>query len=461
MNQITEDKIKLFSNKLNENKINIIKRNALSNNKLADIVKNRDVSQKRDSIFYKHIDVKVKNTNQKSSGRCWIFALLNLVRLDMIKKYDLEDNFEFSQNYLFFWDKLEKSNFFIQNIIKTKKHKIDSRLIQFILEEPVSDGGQWNMLVNLVNKYGIIPKTSMNETFSSSNTSELNFMLNNKLRSIAYEIRETNTNKKIDDYLEEIYKLLVLFLGEPPSKIVWKYYSIQQKQKKYNITNDITPKEFYRIYVPYNINDMVCLVNAPCESKPFYNLLNLRFFGNVVDGQSSRFINIPIDEMIQIAKKSIDNNKAIWFGSDVDKYAEYKEGFLDTDYFNYNSIIEDKIKMNKGTRLNYSSSRITHAMIMKGYDKINHKITKWLIENSWGEHNELNGDLIMSNNWFKEYVMEIVVDKKFVPKKILDVYKRKPIILEPWDPLGLLLDKSNKTKKYKKKNKNTKKKIVQ
>lgn len=437
---LTESMLKKFSTKFNSDNINLIKKNAISNNKLVEVIKNVQKTQMRNNVFFKEIDVKVKNTNQKRSGRCWIFAFLNIIRLEMIKKYKLEETFELSQNYLFFWDKLEKSNFFLQTIIETKKHKTDSRLIQHLLTEPVSDGGQWNMLVNIVNKYGIIPKCCMNETYSSSNTGELDYVLNTKLRDMAYDIRtNTMSSKKIETFMEDIYKTLVFFLGEPPRKINWEYYSTIKDKSTYKIIKNISPVQFYKKHIPFDINDMVCLVNAPCKSKPFHNLYDLKYFGNTIEGKKSNFINIPINDMINIAKKSINGNKAIWFGCDVDQYADDNQGILDIEYFNYESMFGKFDKMKKGERLDYCVSRITHAMIIKGYDKINNKITKWLIENSWGDKNEVEGNLIMSNDWFKEFVYEIVVHKKYVPVNILKIQKKKPILLEPWDPLGLLL----------------------
>lgn len=457
---INNKKIKKFSKEIDSDQHTII-RNAVSNNKLKDITKNTSKLQKINRVFSKEIDIKVKNTNQKNSGSCWIFAFLNLIRLSMVKKYNLEEEFELSQNYLFFWDKLEKSNFFLHNIIKTKKHSLESREVQYFLSEPVSDGGQWNMLVNLVNKYGIIPKKCMNETFSSSNTVELNNILNNKLRDIAYEIRNKNiSNKDIERYLNEIYEMLVMFLGEPPSIINWEYYSVKKEKYKYNKIENISPLNFYKKHIPFNVDDMICLVNAPCKTKPFYNIYDLKYFGNTVEGHNSNFINIPINEMIKIAKKSLDNNDTIWFGSDVDQFLDENKGILDTDYFNYNLIFKNINKLKKGNRLDYGISRITHAMLIKGYNKSNNKIDKWLVENSWGDENEINGDLIMSNNWFKEYVYEIVVNKKYISQKISNVLVKKPVLLEPWEPLGLLLNiKSKKTKKntskYKKTKKNT------
>ena len=212
MYKITNQDIENFSKKINSDENFVIKKNAIGNNELKDIIKDTDELQKINKVFSKEIDIKVKNTDQENSGRCWIFAFLNLIRLNMIKKYHLEEDFEFSQNYIFFWDKLEKSNFFLNNIFETKNHKLESRLVQYLLSEPVSDGGQWNMIVNLVNKYGIVPKKNMNETFSSSNTKDLNFILNNKLRNFAYEIRNDKIEKShIRQCLLEIYELLVIF----------------------------------------------------------------------------------------------------------------------------------------------------------------------------------------------------------------------------------------------------------
>lgn len=469
MLHISEEIIDKFSKKFNSKNINNITKNAINNNKLSEITINGSKIQKRNNIFSKRINVKVKNTEQKDSGRCWIFAFLNAVRLEMIQKYNLEETFEFSQNYLFFWDKLEKCNYFIYNIINTKHLDLKNREINFLLNEPIGDGGQWNMIKNLVNKYGIIPKTSMNETVSSEDTYELNYILNNKLRAICYEIRNSEkeiTENVIASYMEEIYKLLVLFLGEPPKKITWEYYSNNGDYKKYNVIKNITPLDFYKKYIPYNVNDKICLINSPLTSsslnKPYYNLYNVKYCGNIVNGEENNFINIPIELMLKITKKSIDNDKAVWFGSDMDHYFNDKYGILDTAIFDYNSIINmNEIVKDKGFRLDYSVSKINHAMLIKGYDAINNNVTKWLVENSWGDNNELYGNISMSNDWFKEFVFQIVVDKKFVNKEILNVLNKKPILLNPWDPFGVLLGKKggnigrkSKSKKYTLKKKN-------
>ena len=451
MDKITQKDLVSFSKKFNQDSKNILAKNAVTSTKLNNVLINRDVVQERRKVFSKEIDVKVDATNQKSSGRCWLFAFLNVLRLKMIKKYKLDEDFEFSQSYLFFWDKLEKSNFFLNSIMQSRTENLDSRLLSYLLKEPTSDGGQWNMLVNLVNKYGVIPKCCMHETYQSSHSNDLNNVLNNKLRDFAEKIRSSRKGKfDINKALQEIYNILVIFLGEPPKKITWEYYSEksntkskqskQSKQsKKYNIVSDISPLDFYKKHVPFNVDKMICLVNAPITSRPYYHLFNLKYFGNVIDGAKTNYVNIPIKEMKDIVKKSITGDDAVWFGGDVDKYFDNTMGILDVNAFDYKKVFGFDIDLTKGQRLEYCMSTITHAMVLKGYDLKNRKVSQWLVENSWGDENELQGDLIMSDGWFDEYVWEVVVDKKYVPKKVKDVLKKKAIELEPWDYFGELL----------------------
>lgn len=440
------DKITL-KNISNYRKKNTKKKNLL-NNIISSVditqIQNRNTVTQRNNIFYKKIKTDSNITNQENSGRCWIFSFLNLLRLNMIDKYKLSPDFELSQTYLFFWDKLEKSNLFLKYIIETKELDLDSRLVNHLLKEPTSDGGQWNMLVNLINKYGIIPKTTMNETYHSENSQHINTILNDRLREYAYKIRNNDIQKKtIDNYLAEIYKLLVYFLGEPPTKITWKYYSKDKKEEytKYNSDYNITPLYFYKKYINTYINDYVVLINVPSKNRPFYNKYDLKYFGNVNEGVNTNYINIPTDEFIDIARKSLDEDQPVWFGCDVDKYLSANKGYLDEEFFIYDDLLDNKIEIDKGNKLNYNNSSITHAMLIKGYDiDENKNVIKWLIENSWGEDdNDLKGNLIMSNQWFKDYVYEIVVHKKYVNNKILNCLKKKPVMLEPWDPLGLLL----------------------
>ena len=240
MIHINSEMIEGFSKKFNENNTNLLAKNSISSNPLKNVLMNQDILQKRRKIFSKKIDIESKVSDQESSGRCWLFAFLNVIRLKMIKKYKLPSEFEFSQNYLFFWDNFEKANFFLHNMIALKKEPIDSRLISYFLTNPISDGGQYNMIISLVNKYGIIPKVCMAETYHSSNSSELDEVLSNKLRDYAEKIRNSS-NFDIKHALEEIYRLIVIFLGEPPKDIVWEFYN-NKKYKKIATT----PLQFYK-----------------------------------------------------------------------------------------------------------------------------------------------------------------------------------------------------------------------
>jgi len=433
MDKIDTKKINSFSKKFRENPKNIIAKNAISNNPLNKVIINRDLIQKRKKVFSKKINIDTKITNQEHSGRCWLFAFLNVLRLKMIKKYKLSADFEFSQSYLFFWDKFEKANYFLHNMQKLHKNKLDSRLVDYLIKYPTSDGGQWNMLVNLVNKYGIIPKICMAETYHSSNSKELNDLLNNKLRDYAEKIRNGKFN--YEGAMEEVYRLLVIFLGEPPQRIVWEYYS----NKKYKKIGEINVLEFYKKYVPFNVNDMVTIVNAPLKSRPYYKLYDIKYFGNVVGGKMTNYVNVPIVEMEKMVEKSIDGGDAVFFGSDVSRYYEDKVGILNEDVYDLEGFFGFEVDMDKGKRLEYGISRINHAMMIKGYNKNGKNVNRWLVENSWGDKSEFGGEIVMSDRWFDENVFEIVVNKKYVSAKIKKVLKSKPVMLEPWDYFGELM----------------------
>jgi bleomycin hydrolase len=434
MIHIDSEMIKDFSKKFNENNTNLLAKNSISSNPLKNVLINQNILQKRRKIFSKKIDIESKVADQESSGRCWLFAFLNVIRLKMIKKYKLPAEFEFSQNYLFFWDKFEKSNFFLHTMIELKKEPLESRLINHFLSSPISDGGQYNMIISLVKKYGLIPKVCMAESYHSSNSAELDNVLNNKLRDYTEKIRNTS-NFDIKQALEEVYRLLVIFLGEPPKDIVWEYY----KNKKIYKKIAATPLEFYKKYVPFRVDDMITLINAPVKNRPFYNLYDIKYFGNVVNGEKTNYINCPIEDIISISKKSIDGGDAFFFGSDVNMNINTKIGVMNNNLYNFDKFFQFKIDMDKGKRLEYGISRINHAMILRGYNQENNKINRWLVENSWGDFGEFEGEIVMNHNWFIENVFQIVVNKKYIPKNIRDILKKKPILLEPWDYFGELM----------------------
>lgn len=387
-------------------------------------------------------------TNQKNSGRCWLFAALNCMRIPLMKSLNI-DEFEFSQAYLFFWDKIERSNFFLNNIVETAKRNepIDGRLVSFLLNDPISDGGQWDMLVNLINKHGLIPKKCFPETFSCEQSVRLNAILKSKLREFAKELRDMAANDstdeelqaKIDKQMSTVYRVVGICLGIPNDTFTWEYYD---KSKNYQSIGPITPLEFYTKYVKpvYNVDDKICLVNDPRENNKFGQAYTIDLLGNVVGGRPIIYNNQPIELLMKLAAESIKNGEAVWFGCEVVKRLASKPGIEDLDIHNFKLVFGTDIQlgMTKADRLLYGESMMSHAMVFTGVSFKGKEVTKFRVENSWGEDRGEKGYFMMTGNWFKEFVFELVVDKKYVTKEVLDVQNKPPIVLPAWDPMGTL-----------------------
>ncbi len=489
--------IKKFNENYNKHPEFRVSANALTGNNFKSIVLNNKFVNNHNDIFKKIIEIDVKSTNQEGSGRCWIFAYLNMIRLGMIKEYGLDKDFELSQTHIFFYDKLEKSNYFLHCILDNIDKEHDDRKIIRFLNEPVNDGGTTNMAHNLVKKYGLLPKSNMKETYQSSSTGTLNVLLNQRLRHAARDLfknKKNRTDKFIKNVLMDVYTMLVIFLGEPPKKFDWEYYSnldekgkknkdkkggstndeidvsvknsvnlskLSKKKKrskvrqpksksdkfnKYKIVKDLTPIDFYNNYSGFNADDMITLIHYP--GKPLNKLYNVEYSNNMVGGLDNNYITVTNDLMKLLCKLSIDEDKAVWFGSDVGKYMSKNLGILDRKAFNYKDTIGFDYNMSVEDMLKYQVSSVSHAMILKGYtmksmdvkgDNIQLDIKKWLVENSWGDMTGKHGNFTMSDEWFSEFVYEIMIDKKYLSNKILKVLKTKPILLPMWDPFGNLL----------------------
>jgi bleomycin hydrolase len=455
---ITYKNLKTYSYNFNKQKTNKVLKNVNTKSHFKNLVVKSDYQQNKKQVFKKVIDVEATITDQKDSGRCWLFAFLNIIRFKMIKKYNLLPSFEFSQNYLFFYDKLEKANYYLNFIVdnysvnlETLNYNTETVKVIHMLQNLTDDGGHWNIFVNLIEKYGIIPKSNMDEDFHSSNSKELEIFYDDFLRKCAHKIKTTskieltkNKTKLLDEMLSECYKILVLFLGEPPSTITWEYYEKNNKNNKTQSLKaktiaNISPLEFYKKYVPYNAKDKICLINYPCKQVPFYKLYNIEMAFNVVGSNEQNFINVPINIMIDAVKNSINNEEAVWVGIDFDKYISTEDGFLDKDGFDYDGVFGFNNTMKKCDALNYMQSGPKHAVIIKGYNFENSKTNGFLVENSWGEKNGFGGNYYMANSWFEDYTYLVVVDKKCVSQKILNVLKQKPIVLPYWSPFGALM----------------------
>ena len=434
---ISLSEIKKYKNKFLKNNKNTASRNALIKNDLNTVSLNWENYSKINHHFSNLIKKELPATDQKASGRCWGFAGLNLMRLKVVENLDLP-NFEFSQNYFMFCDKLEKANYFLENIIQTKDHAYDSRLIMHLVKAPVQDGGQWDMFVNLINKYGAVPKDVMPETNHSSKSMSMNYILTHKLREFASILRKKrlkNLSSLKKEMMEVIFNLLAMFLGQPPDVINW---STRNKDNRYFVISDMTPKDFCKKYADINIKDKVCLIHAPMSNKKFNTVYTVEYLGNVIEGQIIKYLNVDVQKLKKSAIQSIKNNEAVWFGCDVGKRFSREQGVLDIGIYDYENVFQTDFKMNKQTRLEYGDSEMTHAMLLTGVDIKKRNSTKWKIENSWGTKSGNKGYMMMTDDWFDEYTYEIVVDKKYISKRLLKYLDMEPVVLAPWDPMGAL-----------------------
>ena len=408
-----------------------------------------DVSMSHTSVADMHFDFSEeidvgKVTHQKSSGRCWMFAALNNIRYSISKALNMKDkNFELSQSYTMFWDKLEKSNLFLENIIETVGEEIDSRNVMWLLNSPMNDGGQWDMFVGLVEKYGIVPKYVMPETYHSSNSAVMNRLLNLKLRKDAKILRDLSKNgssleklrAKKAEMLNDIYSILCYFLGEPPKTFVFEY---RDKNNNFHREIELTPVEFYHRYSGVKMNDYVSIINAPTKDKPFNRTYTVKFLGSAKDGKAIHYLNLEIDKLRELAIAQLESGEPVWFGCDVGKMSNRDLGIMDTDLFNYEEVLDTDLQMSKGDRLIYGESVLTHAMVFTGVNLVDGKPNRWKVQNSWGEEPGQKGFFIMSDKWFGEFNYEVVINKKYLSDELLKAYEQKPIVLNPWDPMGSL-----------------------
>lgn len=439
---ITFDELKAMENDFLADRSNRIAMNAVVNNGLLISAKNAEVYRTTTHNF----SVNIKQgeiTNQKASGRCWMFAALNTMRFQVMQKLNL-DTFELSQNYTLFYDKLEKANYFYESILQTLDEPVSGRLIAHLLSAPLNDGGQWDMFTSLIEKYGIVPKSAMPETIISSKTGEMNSTLTEKLRGDACILRRMYKEGKSmeelraakDEMMKTIYNALCICLGVPPKTI-----DLEVRDKDDNFIRDtgLTPQEFYNKYVGMNLKDYISVINAPTEDKPYYHSYGVKFLGNVLEGNAVRYVNLPIEELKKAAIAQMKDGEPVWFGCDVGKRSERDLGVMDLDLYHTEELLNTTFPMTKAERLDYGQSLMTHAMVFQGVNlDENGKPNRWRVENSWGKEPGKDGYYVMTDEWFNEYMYQIVVNKKYLPQEALDAYYSEPIMLEPWDPMGSL-----------------------
>ena len=412
--------------------------NALSSNDISKLAWNRENVGATDPFFTYRVDVS-GITDQKSSGRCWMFSSLNLFRPMAMKKFNLAE-FEFSESYLYFYDLLEKANLFLNNMESSANLPIDDQKVKWYLRSPVDDGGQWINFVNLANKYGLVPKEAMGETNSSENTSLLTKFINTKLREDALEIRDLK-NAKADpkkiasrkvEMLSEIYRMLALNLNEPPTEFQWRF---KDKDKKIADVKTYTPQSFMaEVFGDTKLEDYVMIMNDP--SRPFWKHYEVENYRNTAEGNNWHYVNLPNDVIKEFCIASIKNNEALYASCDVGKQLRRDVGILDVDNFDYESVYGVKFGMNKAQRIETGESGSSHGMALIAVDvDTQQKPVKWQFENSWGPTACDKGYLTFTDAWFNEYMFRFVVNKKYLTAKVLEIYGQKPEMLPPWDPM--------------------------
>lgn len=383
-----------------------------------------------------------KPTDQKLTGRCWMFAGLNLLRAAIAGKWNL-DQFELSQNYLMFWDKLEKSNYFLENILSTLDEATDSRLVTWLLTDPLPDAGQWDMFVSLVEKYGSVPKQVMPETYHSSNSQAMNGLLASKLRENAAALRKLcrqgesaqHIAVRKEAMLSDIYRILCRFLGEPPQTFDFEF---RDKDKRFHRELRLDPRTFVRKYAGVDLQRYVSIIHAPTQDKPYGKTYTVRCLGNVRGGRPVTYLNLDIADFKSLAVAQLEAGEPVWFGCDAGKMSDKDTGVLDANLFDYAGALDTPFAMSKEDRLDYRDSCLTHAMVFVGINRAEGQPIRWKVENSWGCEAGQDGYYVMSDSWFEEYMYQIVVNRQYLSADQRSALEHGPVELEPWDPMGAL-----------------------
>ncbi|KIS03789.1 C1 family peptidase [Paucilactobacillus wasatchensis] len=439
--EITTEQLNQFKKELNNQPAaTVIERAVTKNGILASSYDWHAVS-KSEPVF--SIDLNTGDvSNQKQSGRCWMFAALNTMRHDMAQKFGLT-KFELSQSYTFFWDKFEKANYFYENVLKTAHQPAGSREVAWLMETPQQDGGQWDMLCALIEKYGVVPQSAMPETYNSSKSNEINTTLNRKLRQDAITLRklvtdnasETQIDQTRNEMLNAIYRVLTYSFGQPPVKFDFEY---RDEQKNYHRDADLTPQTFFQKYVGWNLDDYVSIINSPTADKPYNQTYTIDMLGNVVGGRPVKHLNVTMADFKKLAITQLKAGESVWFGCDVGQSSDRQKGIMDTNIYNETELFDTPFSMTKAQRLDYGDSMMTHAMVLTGVDLVDDKPTKWKVENSWGPKVGTKGYFVMSDTWMDEFCYQIVVKKQFLSPELKAAQEQEPVLLKPWDPMGAL-----------------------
>ena len=442
MTRLSIDKINEYEKEFLEDKRNIVAMNAATYNGVQKVA--RDVNALKDEPFAFNVDIKNGDvTNQKQSGRCWMFASMNVLRNIVIKKFNLE-NFELSQSYTLFWDKLERCNYYMEAVIEKANEPLEDRVMDYLMSDLLSDGGQWDMFVNIVKKYGLVPKYAYPESQTSSATVQLNKYLCKILRKYTTELRDAVQNEGVkkarelkEEVLKDVYNVLTSTLGQMPEKFD---VVLHDKDGKLIEDKGMDAHSFFDKYIGVEIDQYISLINSPTEDKPFNQTYTIKYLGNIIEGKIVKHLNLPIEELKKAAVKQLKDGYPVWFGCDVGRSSvvEDERAMLDTKAVDYEALFNVDLKLSKEDALDYGYSLMTHAMTFTGVQMNGNEPLRFKVENSWGEKFGYKGHFVMTSDWFDQYVYQVVVNKKYLPEKLRKAYEKKAKELSPWDPMGSL-----------------------
>ena len=434
--ELTLDEIAKFQQDYQQNKQNKIAELAVVNNGVQKASFNGEGIRDLNRTF--SIEIPTDNvTDQKQSGRCWLFAALNVLRHKFAKQYHTK-NFTFSQSYLFFWDRIERANIFFNHILETADKPVDDRTVHFYLQAPDTDGGQWHMAISLIRKYGLVPTYAQDESFTANNTAAFNQALNMKLREdglVLRKLAQAGKNDEIEqkrqEYLSKIYRMAVIAFGQPVQKFDLEF---KDDDGNYKLDQNITPLDFFHNYFEDDLDDYVVLFNAPDHE--YDKLYAFPFEDNVEGGSPVRFLNTKIENLKEAAIKQLKDGETIWFGCDVGKQSDRQKGILAANLYETDTIFGIETKLNKKERLQTGASGSTHAMTFVGVDVVDGKPRQWKVENSWGTKVGDKGYFVMDDKWFDEYLFKVVVKKQYLPEKLVKIAEGEATPVPCWDSMA-------------------------
>ena len=438
---LNEDILGRYRESFSSDAGNLIAQNVVSAVKLEDATLNRRVVNSTNHSFSLHLD-DWSVTAQNASGRCWIFAGLNVFRPAAMAAMNVKD-FEFSQNYVQFWNKLERINYVLETMIETAGRPVDDRTVSYLLDHPLDDGGQWSMFVNIVRKYGLVPKSAMPESFGSSNSAGMNAVLVMLVRRGAQVLRDAvaagmaapRVRDMRTELVGEAYRVLAMHLGEPPQRFAWQW---RDKDRVFHRDEETTPVEFARRYLELHPDQFVTLVNDPRPGNDYFRTFTVEHLANIVGGEPVKYLNVPVDVLKDLAITGLQNGRPVWFGCDMGKMVSRTLGIMDDRLYDYEGLYRTKLGMSKADRLLYHQTAMSHAMVFTGVDLVDGKPRRWRVENSWGEEPGKKGFFVMNDGWFDEHVLEIAAPLAELPAELRDALDLEPVVLPAWDPMGSL-----------------------